>query len=110
MKVEVLYLAGCPNYLLAVDRLKAVLRQEGLAVEVGEIEVKDKAEAEALKFIGSPTIRVNGLDIEDGSTCVPQSGLGCRLYSGGLPAEEMIRKALRNAQGAVKRGRTYPEG
>ena len=61
MKVEVLYFEGCPNYLPAVERLRTVLREEGLtAAELAEIEVKDESAAEALKFFGSPTIRVNG--------------------------------------------------
>jgi Domain of unknown function (DUF2703) len=95
MKIEVLYFEGCPNYLPAVDRLKGVLRQEGFSTEVAEIEVKDESAAKTLKFFGSPTIRVNGLDIEADSRDVEETGFACRRYSGGLPSEEMIRKALR---------------
>ena len=99
MKIEVLYFAGCPNYLPAVDRLRAVLAGEGLPVELIEIEVKDASAAKALKFLGSPTIRVNGLDIETGLRCVSEAGLACRYYPGGLPSEEMIRAAVREARG-----------
>ena len=39
MKIEVLYFEGCPNYLPAVDRLEAVLRQEGFEADIARIEV-----------------------------------------------------------------------
>jgi hypothetical protein len=98
MRIEVLYFEGCPNYLPAIDRLRTVLQQEGLTAEVSEVEVKDDIAAKALKFIGSPTIRVNGLDIEAGSRGVNETGFACRFYPGGLPLEEMIRVALREAR------------
>ena len=101
MKVEVLYFEGCRNFLPTVERLKAVLRHAGLPMEVSEIEVRDTSAAKALKFFGSPTIRVNGMDIEVDSRSIADTGLACRRYLGGLPSEEMIRTALREA-GAIK--------
>src|SRR5882724_5597494 len=106
MKIEVLYFADCPNHAPAVDRLRTVLRQEGLSDEVSEIEVKDESAAKALKFFGSPTIRVNGLDIETDSRNFHETGFACRRYSGGLPSEEMIRTALREARRASGGART----
>jgi Domain of unknown function (DUF2703) len=99
MIIEVLYFEGCPNYLLAVDRLRTVLAREGLRAELIEIEVKDDSDAQALKFFGSPTIRVNGLDIEASSRQVSETGFACRCYPGGLPSEEMIRAAVREDRG-----------
>ena len=103
MKIEVLYFEGCPNYRPAVERLRKVLRQEGLPGEVQEIEVKNEADAERLKFIGSPTIRVDGLDIDVEARRAEQASFACRRYPGGLPSEEMIRNALREARGAKSR-------
>lgn len=98
MKIEILYFDGCPNYQPTADRLRTILRTEGLPDEVSEIEVKDEPSARALKFIGSPTIRVNGLDIEPASRNVKETGFACRRYpGGGLPSEEMIRMALHEA-------------
>ena len=37
MRIEVLYFEGCPNYRPAVERLRTVLRQEGLPAEIFEI-------------------------------------------------------------------------
>ena len=98
MRIEVLYFEGCPNYPPAVDRLRTVLRREGLLAEIAEIEVKDEPTAKALNFFGSPTIRINGLDIEARSRGIGEPGFACRLYSDGLPSEEMIRVALREAR------------
>jgi hypothetical protein len=98
MKIEVLYFEDCPNYLPALDRLKTLLREEGLSAEVSGIKVKDAPAAKALRFFGSPTIRINGLDIETDSRTVTETGFACRRYSGGLPSEEMIRAALREAR------------
>ena len=98
MKIEFLYFRDCPNYLPALDRLRAVLCQEGLTAEVSEIDVKDASAARALKFFGSPTIRINGLDIDTDSRTFTETGFACRQYPGGLPSEEMIRAALREAR------------
>ncbi len=99
MKIEVLYFEGCPNYLPTVDRLRTVLAREGLRAELIEIEVKDDSDAKALKFCGSPTIRVNGLDIEPSSRQASETGFACRRYPGGLPSEELIRAAFSEARG-----------
>ena len=58
MKIEVLYFEDCPHYRPAVDRLRMVLRQEAISVEICEIEIKDAAAADALQFFRSPTIRM----------------------------------------------------
>lgn len=97
MKIEVLYFKGCPNHLAAVERLRFVLGQEGAPGEVTEVEVKDASAAQALGFPGSPTIRVNGVDIEPALRGTSQAGLACRCYPGGLPSEKMIRAAVREA-------------
>lgn len=99
MRIEVLYFDGCPNYSPVVERLRNVLAGDGLHAEIIEIEVRDESAARELKFFGSPTIRVNGLDIETSSRQVSETGFACRCYPGGLPSEEMIRAAVREARG-----------
>jgi hypothetical protein len=98
MKIEVLYFKDCPNHVTATDRLRAVLRQEGLPADISEIEVKDPAAAKAWKFFGSPTIRINGIDIDVDSRTVTETGFACRRYPDGVPSGEMIRAALREAR------------
>jgi phosphopantothenate synthetase len=97
MKIEVLYFKDCPNYIPAADRIRNVLREEGVLAEISLIEVKDPSAAKALMFFGSPTIRINGLDIDTDSRTATDPAFACRRYPGGLPSEEMIRAALREA-------------
>lgn len=97
MKIEILYLPGCPNYPPALDRLKRVLRQNGAVAEISEIEVKDADAARAVGFFGSPTIRIDGLDIDPESRNITETGLACRRYVDGLPSEAMIDRALKHA-------------
>jgi hypothetical protein len=98
MRIEVLYIEGCPNYLPTLDRLRTVLRQEALTAEVSEIEVIGASAAKALQFIGSPTIRIDGLDIESDCRTRSDTSFACRRYPGGLPSEELIRTALQEAR------------
>ncbi len=97
MKVEVLYFEGCPNHRPTVERVRTVLREEGLPAEIFTFGVQDEAEAEKLKFFGSPTVRINRLDIEADTRALTESGLACRRYADGLPSAEMSRMALRDA-------------
>jgi Domain of unknown function (DUF2703) len=109
VKIEVLYVAGCPNHALALERLREVLSADGLEPRIHEILVKDAAMAQALKFRGSPTIRIDGDDFEDrdgghdvGSKRETSGAFGvmCRLYSegGGAPSQESLRAAIHKAR------------
>lgn len=64
MKIEVLYVPGCPNYQPVVERLQAVLASESVPEEIHSIPVSTTAQAQALLLPGSPTVRINGQDVE----------------------------------------------
>ena len=98
MRVEVLFVPGCPNYEPALERLKNVLASEGLGVVVQGVPVNTSQDAAALMFPGSPTIRIDGVDVESDETTVP--GLTCRLYANrtGVPSEETLRLAVLRAK------------
>jgi copper chaperone CopZ len=102
MKIEVLYFSGCPNHAPAVERVKEALRAEQMSAEIVEIEVLDAEMARRQKFLGSPSIRVNGLDVEPEARSRDGFGIMCRTYAdgsgrSGLPSLELIRAALRTA-------------
>jgi hypothetical protein len=104
MKVEVLYFSGCPNHVPAVERVREVLAQEGTPAEMAEVEVKDEATAQLIGFLGSPSIRVNGQDVEPAARAVRAFGMMCRAYidggrRAGVPPPEWIRAAVREAKG-----------
>ena len=100
MTIETLYLPGCPNYLPAVEQVERVLSSESLQAEIRSIAVRTDAEAGEFMFPGSPTIRVNGEDVEPRQTSVPS--LACRLYENrsGIPSENLLRVAI---SGAMRR-------
>jgi len=91
--IEVLYMPGCPNHKPALARIKNVLLSEALDADLEEIPVTEDAIARRLRFPGSPTVRVNGRDVEGGGE---RSALACRLYPSGegLPSEESLRRAF----------------
>jgi hypothetical protein len=104
VKVEVLYFSGCPNHIPAVDRVREVLQQEGTPAEVVEFEVKDADAAQQAGFLGSPTIRVDGQDVEPAARTARAFGMMCRTYieggrRAGVPPPEWIRAAVREAIG-----------
>ena len=97
MKIEVLYFENCPNHVPTLERIHQVLREEGCDAEVREVLVSDVETAHNVRFLGSPTVRVNGLDIEPKAEERKDFGLMCRRYSSGIPSHELIREALRSA-------------
>ena len=100
MRIEVLYFDGCPNHKPAIERVRQVLAEEGLSAEVLEVNVSEPSIAQKVGFLGSPSIRVNGLDVEPGARRELAYGMMCRpdAVNGrteGLPSREMLRQAMR---------------
>ena len=76
MKIEVLYFEGCPNHPPAVELAKSVVAELGVGALVEQVEVKTEADAKRLRFFGSPTVQVDGVDIEPGARARGQGSLG----------------------------------
>lgn len=100
MKIELYYFEGCPSYPKALDNVRQALQLEGLSEETALIPVASDAEAQAKQFIGSPTIRIDGMDVEGPQADEKGYGFGCRIYadngsSAGWPSVEKVRLALR---------------
>jgi hypothetical protein len=97
-----LYYEDCPSHEEALARLRQAIGEEGLLAEIEVIKVQTEAEAGHYRFIGSPTILVEGQDI-DPPPPGAQYGLTCRIYRREdgritpLPPPELIRRALRAA-------------
>jgi hypothetical protein len=102
MNIELLYVANCPNHVVALERLRATLSEENLQTPVNEVLVSDAATAQSLKFPGSPTIRINGHDVEPHTGQTTSFGLMCRLYSdgSGVPSQQSLRAAKRVFRGS----------
>jgi hypothetical protein len=102
-RIEFLYFAACPNAPQALALLREVLRAENIPGEIELIAVETEEAAQRYGFIGSPTIRVEGVDVSPPSAPTAPS-LACRLYQqedGRFtthPSAQALREALRWAQ------------
>jgi len=102
MRIELLYFDGCPSYAELLPRLRELVAGEGIDEEVKLRRVETPDEAACERFLGSPTVRIDGEDVDPTGKDRSDYGLECRLYrtDGGLgrmPPEEWIRAALRRA-------------
>ena len=96
-RLEVLVFDGCPHVEAALQMARAVAQRMGRGISVERVDVDTPERAAELGFLGSPSIRVNGADIE-GRT-VSSGKLCCRTYEGGsgLPPEWLIEAAVLRA-------------
>jgi hypothetical protein len=99
VRIELLFWEGCPSHPEARELLERVLTERGLdvAIEVREVHTHEDAVAES--FPGSPTIRVDGRDIDPAGAALPPS-LSCRVYRladgrpSPVPSREQLEEAL----------------
>ena len=80
MKVDVLYFDGCPNHETLLPRLRELIEQAHVSAAVELMNVPDDAAAQRERFLGSPTLRIDGKDIEAGAEGRTDFGLKCRVY------------------------------
>jgi hypothetical protein len=62
MRIELLYFDGCPNHEALLPRLRELLAGEAAKIDLRKVTDDEAAQRE--RFLGSPTIRVNGRDVE----------------------------------------------
>ena len=101
-RVEILYFDGCPNHEAAralVERIAVELRVEP---QIDLVDVPDAAAAAQLRFLGSPTVRVDGRDVEPGADERGDFVFACRVYPAergfsGQPDAGWVREALSRA-------------
>ena len=103
MTVDLLYLPGCPHHAEASRLVREVLRKEGVKAHFTESRISNLEEARKRRFPGSPTLRVNGRDIEDPCGAQGTVGFACRTYwvdgkPQGIPPRAWLERAIRTAQ------------
>ena len=100
LSIDVLYYEDCPHYKEAADTLKQVLEEEHVEARVNMVKVAKGGEAEVVGFLGSPTILVDGHDVQRGTDHTSPFQGHCRIfrYKGHvfeIPPKDMIREALK---------------
>jgi hypothetical protein len=100
MQIEFLYFEDCPSHEQTLERLRQVLREEEISPHIDIIQVETDDQAQQYRFVGSPTIRLDGTDIIPPSH--EQYALACRAYTledgriSPLPSLNMIRQAVQS--------------
>ena len=98
-RIEYLYIDDCPSHPEALELLRDVLAERGVDAQIEVREVHSDDEAVALDFPGSPTIRIDGHDVDPNGASTRPS-LSCRIYRladgrvAPLPTREQIETAL----------------
>jgi hypothetical protein len=101
-RVEFLWWEGCPSHERALADLHAAMAREGLdpgSVQTREIDTEQAAHDE--RFVGSPTIRIDGEDVDPPGD--EPTGLTCRVYrlrdgrASPVPDPAVLREALQTA-------------
>ena len=99
MTIELLYFDGCPNHEVVLAHLHELLNKVEFTPDVVLRRIADDAAAQRERFLGSPTVRVDGRDIEPGADDRDDYGMKCRLYAtskglAGVPEDEWLLRAL----------------
>ncbi|MBA3347680.1 MAG: thioredoxin family protein [Actinobacteria bacterium] len=98
--VEILVFAGCPNAEPVRKRVAHVARELAIEPEIRVILVPDDEAARSNRFLGSPSVRVDGRDVEPGAEHRTDYAFSCRIYRtpaglAGQPDETWLREAMK---------------
>jgi hypothetical protein len=102
MTIELLYFGGCPSHEAFLPRLHELLDRAGVDAPVQQRRVQSHEDAQRERFQGSPTVRIDGVDVDPGAGEQTDFGLRCRLYPTadgllGTPPDEWVLAALQRA-------------
>ena len=103
MKIELLYFDGCPSWENGLKNLETALQEAGLTASVEMVKVTDDEGATQLKFLGSPSFRIDGHDLWPEES--ENYSLSCRIYPTpegikGCPTAAMLKQKLKKFKGA----------
>ncbi|WP_394843295.1 hypothetical protein LZC95_40380 [Pendulispora brunnea] len=98
--IEIMMFEGCPHMHAALERAHSAAASTGVASSVSVVRIGSLAEAVDRRFLGSPSVRVDGIDVEPAARGRIDFGIQCRLYPVGsgfeaAPPVTWIAAALR---------------
>jgi len=97
--VEILYTDACPFWKQTLNTINEVAKEFNIAVTVKKTMIASDEEAKQQRFPGSPTVRINGVDIGPAARDIATGYIGCRIYmykgkTYDYPPKQMIKSAL----------------
>ena len=104
MKITLMLSESCSHHEEARALVQGAVAEAGVDAEVEEVLVRTDEDAKLGKVLGSPTIRIEGLDIEYAEREPDETSNGCRYYNTPtgwkpIPEQGMIVRAIARAQG-----------
>ena len=105
-RIELFFWDGCPSYPEAEALVRTTLADLGVEAELELIEVHTQEQAEELGFVGSPTIRIDGHDVDEEAAARSEPSLTCRIYTfpdgtvSPVPSRAQVEQALRQVGAA----------
>ena len=100
MQIDILYFDGCPNHHPTTQLVRDVVEMLGLDATIREVEVRDADDAARLRFFGSPTVQVNGQDVDPTVRSRVDYSFSCRMYGrSGSPPRGLVERALQEGTG-----------
>lgn len=95
--MEILYFDGCPSWQSGLDNLQALIAADHLPLEVRLVEIHDDQEAQSEHFLGSPSFRLDGVDLWPEARS--RYNMSCRVYQTGQgmrgsPSIDMLREKI----------------
>ena len=106
MRIDLLYFDGCPSHEAFLPHLRDLLAQVMVDAPVHQRRVQSDEDAQREHFLGSPTLHVDGVDVDPGAGERTDYGMKCRLYRVDselrrVPPDEWVLDALRRASGTM---------
>jgi len=97
-EISLLYFDGCPSWQVALENVQKVIESDKIPAEICLIKIESPEQAQQERFLGSPSFRVNGMDLWPEER--EHFNLSCRVYQTpyglkGSPSFEMLRERLR---------------
>jgi hypothetical protein len=102
VRIEILAREDCPNRGMAITVVERVVDETGVPAEIEVVEIDSDEDAEELRVLGSPTVLVDGRDVDPQPSSLAAFSADDRIYRTdrgpcGWPEPEWIRDALLRA-------------
>ena len=99
IQIDLCYFEGCPSWQEGLQNLESALAQLGSQAQICMLKVEDDAQAEKLRFLGSPSFQVDGQDLWPAER--KRYYLSCRVYPTpngmcGAPTIDMLVEKLKS--------------
>jgi hypothetical protein len=100
VKIELLYFEDCPHWKPTLSLVESVAAELSISAEIVLCNVKNQRDAVAYRFLGSPSLRIDGHDLEELDNLGEEFGVTCRVYKNGdvfsgTPSREAVMQRLR---------------